>query len=66
MKKNYFLILFILSVSLGVFAQVQINQSFTSPFNLSANGWYRQNNSHPLGTGNWSQGLGYYIPANSG
>ncbi len=67
MKKQ----LLLLALTLGLFfssnAQVtQLNESFTAPFSPASSGWFVQNNSNPIGTMSWAQGIGTIFPAYSG
>lgn len=65
--KNHFFVLTAFVLLISAKAQVtQLNESFTEPFNAAANGWFIQNNSSPIGTTSWAQGVGTVIPAYSG
>jgi hypothetical protein len=67
MNKLYSTILALMIGAVFCSAQTtQLNESFTSPFNFSSAGWYKQNNSSPIGQLTWAQGVGTLIPAYSG
>lgn len=60
-----------LGFALLLFGQIrsqvtQLNEVFTAPFNATANGWFIQNNSNPLGSMTWAQGASSVFTSYSG
>lgn len=47
-------------------AQIVFSENFTATFSPSANGWFQQNNSTPMGSGTWFQGNASVFPALNG
>lgn len=50
----------------SVNAQIVFSENFTATFSPSANGWFQQNNSVPMGSGTWFQGSTSVFPAFNG
>ncbi|MBL7901377.1 MAG: T9SS type A sorting domain-containing protein [Bacteroidia bacterium] len=67
MKNHFLLFALALVFFFSSNAQVtQLNESFTAPFSPASSGWFVQNNSNPIGTMTWAQGIGTIFPAYSG
>ncbi|HQQ95493.1 MAG TPA: choice-of-anchor J domain-containing protein [Bacteroidia bacterium] len=67
MKKIYTSLCFIILLCPALFSQTTLlSESFTSPFSVAGSGWLIQNNSNPIGTLTWAQGVGTIFPAYSG
>jgi len=64
MKKKFILFFALTICIFSANAQTQINEGFTSPWITT--GWFLQNNSVPVGTASWFQGVSLTFPAYNG